>query len=148
MNNKTQAFFAVLTVLIILISCSNDDDNNPQTCNNQGLAYELNANGTIILAPEANLTTDLFPNQSTGVVEIFGNDSNGDFIVFTTDVITLNAMGTGDLIIGGMPNDTVNVTCIATDNVVGGLMRFELSGNYNNAPIDGEYCVTIDSVNP
>lgn len=136
-----------------LFSCNNDDDNNLQTCNNQGLLYTLGSSANIF-ALEADLATDLFPNntivnnQSVPSVEIYGNDSNGDFVVFTTDVLTINATGTGDLIIGNGLTEMINVTCLATDNVVGGLMRFQLSGTYNSNVISGEYCVTIDSVNP
>lgn len=148
-------FLIAILAVTIFFNCNNDDDNNPETCNNQGLYYTL-GNSPQITAPEINLTTDLFPNntidpisnQPIPAVEIYGNDSNGDFVVFVTEVLTLNATGDADLIIGNGASETVSVTCLATDNVVGGLMRFTLSGMYNNQSISGEYCVTIDSVNP
>lgn len=148
-------FLIAILAVTFFFNCNNDDDNNPETCNNQGLYYTL-GNSSQITAPEINLTTDLFPNntidpisnQPIPAVEIYGNDSNGDFVVFVTEVLTLNASGDADLIIGNGASETVSVTCLATDNVVGGLMRFALSGMYNNQSISGEYCVTIDSVNP
>jgi len=151
---KIKNLFVIILYITTLHSCNNDDDNNPQTCNNQGLYYTLGSNS--VSAPETDLTTDLFPNNSIDplsnqpipAVEIYGNDSNGDFVVFVTEVLNLNATGNADLIIGNNPTEVITVTCLATDNVVGGLMRYQISGTYNNMTLNGEYCVTIDSVTP
>ena len=154
MNKSIFKLVLLFSITLISTSCNNDDDNNPQTCTTQGLFYRLGSSN--LSALEADLTTDLFPNnsidpvtnQSVPAVEIFGNDSNGDFVVFVTEVLTVNATGTAELIIGNGNSETINVTCLVTDTVVGGAMRFEISGTYNSTALSGEYCVTIDSVNP
>ncbi len=143
---------------IIIYSCSKDNDDTlltpTSTCNYSGLSYQLN--NTSILAPEVNLQTEIFPNNSIDpvtnqpvpAVEIYGNDANGDFIVFVTEVLTINSSGFADFSIGSGATEQINVTCIANDNVVGGNMRFQISGTYNNQPLTGEYCVIIDAINP
>ena len=81
-------------------------------------------------------------------IEISGGDSNGDFIVFVTEVVTLNASGTAELIIGSGPNEMINVICLASDTTIGGTMRYGFSRTYNGQSISGEFCVTVDSNNP
>ena len=145
----------LLLFLFTIISFSCDDEETPSNiCTYAGLSYQLN--NTVILAPEANLQTEIFPNNSFDVttnqpipaVEIYGYDANGDFIVFTTEVLTVNASGTADLIIGSGINQIINVTCLANDNIVGGNMRYQISGIYNNQNLSGEYCVIIDAIIP
>lgn len=156
MKNIILVFIAISA--IIFYSCSKDkDDELPTptpTCNYSGLSYQLN--NTTILAPEVNLQTEIFPNNSFDpitnqpipAVEIYGNDANGDFIVFVTEVLTVNATGTAELSIGSGTNQIINVTCLANDNTVGGNMRYQISGIYNNQNLSGEYCVIIDAINP
>lgn len=143
---------------IIFYSCDKDNDDElptpTPTCNYSGLSYQLN--NTSILAPEVNLQTEIYPNntidpitnQPIPAVEIYGNDANGDFIVFSTEVLTVNATGTAELSIGSGTNQIINVTCLANDNVVGGNMRYQISGTYNSQALSGEYCVIIDAINP
>lgn len=141
---------------IIFYTCDNDDDASTpiSKCNYSGLSYDLN--NTTILAPETNLQTEIFPNNSIDpntnlpipAVEIYGNDANGDFIVFVTEVVTVGSSGSADFSIGSGSNETINVTCLANDNTVGGNMRYQISGTYNSQPLTGEYCVIIDAINP
>lgn len=154
---KILIFIAVISSIIIY-SCDKDHDDDTSsptpTCNYSGLSYQLN--NTSILAPEVNLQTEIFPNNSFDpitnqpipAVEIYGNDANGDFIVFVTEVLTVNATGTAELSIGSGTNQIINVTCLANDNVVGGNMRYQISGTYSSQPLSGEYCVIIDAINP
>lgn len=153
---KKTILFLIILYIGTVFSCDkdNDDENPVPTCNYSGLSYQLN--NTSILAPEANLQTEIYPNNSIDAVtnqavpsvEIYGNDANSDFIVFTTEVLTINTNGAAELSIGSGSNQIINVTCLANDNSVGGNMRYQLSGIYNNQNISGEYCVIIDAINP
>lgn len=150
---KTIKFILSAILVTFMLSCNNDDDNNPMTCSTQGLFYTLGSSAQIT-ATDASLSADYFPNntivnnQPVPAIEISGSDSNGDFIVFVTEVVTLNASGTAELIIGSGPNEMINVICLASATTVGGTMRYGFSGTYNGQSISGEFCVTVDSVNP
>lgn len=150
---KQCKFLLILVLMTTAFSSCNNDDANLETCNNYGLSYTL-GNSAAVLASDIDLKTELFPNntivngQSVPSIEIYGYDANNDFIVFTTEVLILNASGIANLSIGSANNEIINVTCLATDNTVGGVLRFQFSGTYNNNSIQGEFCVIIDSVKP
>jgi len=60
---RTLKTLLILILAITFFNCSNDDDiNNPPVnangCNYQGLTFEDNANNTMTLIPESDLTTD------------------------------------------------------------------------------------------
>jgi hypothetical protein len=130
----------LLILTIAISSCTNnDDDGITTTCTTQGLFYDLGTNPQVF-EPEVNLTTDFFITSSNGAeVEIYGSN-----VVFVTTTVNLNQTGTGTLLIGNGPTETINVTCLATGTAVGDVMRFVFNGTYNGDPITGEYCVTID----
>ncbi|RAJ11874.1 hypothetical protein [Olleya aquimaris] len=139
LNLLKTVFFII--IISFLSSCNNDDDGVLTTCTTQGLFYDLGVNPQVFI-PEANLTTDFFVTSSNGPeVEIYGSG-----IVFVTTTVNLNQTGNGTLIIGNGPNETVNVSCVATGSMVGDTMRFVFNGVYNGDPITGEFCVTIDVV--
>ncbi|ADV51252.1 hypothetical protein I2486_19765 [Cellulophaga sp. E16_2] len=140
-------FFLVMTVAFCFLSCDNDDGNatNESQCNYEGLSYYDVDNDDETLIPESNLTTTYYPNNSgPGIpaVEIYKTDDVS--MVFTTDVVTLNATGTGDLTINNGQTTTVNVICQRAGTAVGEEFRYDitLSG------FEVEFCVVIDGVNP
>ncbi len=146
----------IKTVLLIILtatlffSCDNDDGNAPNEsqCDYQGLSYVDTSDNTQILIPEANLNTQFFPNASNGPfglpgVEIAGTAPNGDFIFFTTDAITVGAIGTvGEYSVNGVIQNGPIVTCQRAGNTVGEEFRYDLS----YGTIESEFCVIIDEV--
>lgn len=134
---------------LLFCSCDNDDGNatNQNACNYQGLSYVDSSNNNQTLIPEADLTTDFFPNNGgPGIpaVEIFNSGSSTGFSFFTTSAVTLNATGAGTIGIGGT-NYACVVTCQLAGTNVGDDFRFDISiPNVGEA----EFCVIIDSVNP
>ena len=140
LNTLKTIFLLVIT--IAFSSCTNnDDDGTTLTCTTQGMFYDLGTNPQVFI-PEANLTTDFYITSSNGPeVEIYGAG-----IVFVTTTVNQNQTGTGTLIIGSGPNETINVTCLVTGTTVGDVMRFLFNGTYNGNQITGEFCVTIDVV--
>lgn len=146
---KTHLRFMLL-VLLISYSCNNDDDNNIQTCTQQGWAYSLD-NTSLNTIDETVLNTDYFHHYlgpGTGPAVEIWKVSGLNKVVFLTTVITAGATGQGDLSINGNPIETVDVTCVVGGSTVGSLMRFTVSGTYNNQMIEGEFCVVIDDVIP
>ncbi|WP_291869868.1 hypothetical protein [Maribacter sp.] len=137
----------VLTIALSFLSCDNDDNNatNASACNYEGLSYLDTSNNDQTLIPEASLTTGYYPNNGgIGVpaVEIYKTDDIS--MVFTTNVVTLNGTGTGDLIINNGQNITVNVTCQRAGTAVGEEFRYDVTAS----GIEVEFCVVIDEVNP
>lgn len=149
---RTLKTLLILILAITFFNCSNDDDiNNPPVnangCNYQGLTFEDNANNTMTLIPESDLTTDFFPNNNgpgIAAVEIFQSSGTGS-MVFVTDVVTLNAAGTGTLMLNGT-SYIVNVVCQIAGTTVGGEFRFDIVEPTLN--IEAEFCVIIDAVIP
>lgn len=145
---KTIFKLAIIVFGTIMISCDNDDGNaaNQNLCVYEGLTYYDTSNqNTQTLIPETNLTTDFFPNNGgVGVpaVEIYKSDDIS--MVFTTNVVTLNASGIGDLIINNGPSIQVNVTCQRAGTQIGDEMRFDITAS----GVEAEFCVTIDDVTP
>ncbi|MCT4630978.1 hypothetical protein [Winogradskyella sp.] len=140
----------LLLVLLITVSfsCDNDDGNAPNenVCTYEGLTFEDPNNNTNILIPEADLQTEYFPNNGgPGIpaVEIYETSNPGN-LWFLTDVVTLNATGTGTIGIGGT-NYPCTVICQRAGTQVGEEMRFDVVFNGGN---EAEFCVVIDSVNP
>lgn len=139
---KTLKTILLLVITVAISSCTNnDDDGITMTCTTQGFFYTIGTNAQVF-EPEANLTTEFLMTSSNGPeVEIYGSA-----VVFVTTTVNLNQTGTGIMTIGNGPTETVAVTCLATDTVVGGTMRFAFNGTYGGNPISGEFCVIIDQV--
>lgn len=147
LKNTVTALFIIVT-LFASYSCDGDDEDSPnyEECNYQGLAYQDTVNNIGIFAEETNLSTELFLNgTTTGVpdLEIYGNATTGEFTVFTTSHVTLNASGGSSIIIAGTTYP-ITVTCLRAGTSVGDEFRFNITGN----GINGEYCVVIDTVIP
>ncbi len=147
----------VIFLAIITFSCDNDDPSTPapnaNVCNYAGLTYVDNANNTNIAIPEADLTTDFFPNNSgTGIpaVEIWGTAPTGEFVVFVTDAVTngatevLTTSSVGHILVNGT-NLYGTVTCQRGGTAVGDEFRFDVALASGG---ELEYCVVIDSVTP
>lgn len=137
-----------LIVVVTFFNCSNDDDiNNPavnvSACTYAGFTFLDTGNNTQTLIPESDLTTDFFPN-SLGLgmpqIEIF-QTSGPSNMVFVTDVVTLNATGTGILQIN-TDVYTVNVVCQRAGTAVGDEFRFDVTA----AGLEVEFCVVTDGV--
>ncbi|MCF6168938.1 hypothetical protein [Lutibacter sp.] len=143
-----KTIFKIATILVITISLfSCDNDNNPSPndtqCNYQGLTFLDTSNNTQTLIPEADLTTDFFPNNGgPGIpaVEIYGGNP---FVVFTTNAVTVGATENINIIINGTTYP-VTVTCQRAGTQVGEEFRYDVTANN----VEAEYCVVIDSVNP
>lgn len=145
---KVIQYFLALLVMIVFFSCNNDDGNAPNknVCNYEGLTFEDPMDNTQTLLPESDLQTEYFPNNGgPGVpaVEIYETNNPGN-IWFLTDVVALNATGTGTIGINGNTY-TCTVTCQRAGTQIGDEMRFDvvLQGGE-----EAEFCVVIDSVNP
>lgn len=94
-----------LFTLLSVLSCNKDDDDpiNEDQCTYEGLTFLDNSNNIQTLIPEAQLQTDFFPNNGgVGVpaVEIYESTNPGN-IFFFTDIVTLNATGSGTITING-----------------------------------------------
>jgi len=144
---KTYIKHAILLFSFILFSCDNDDSNasNQNICVYDGLTYLDTNQSNQTLIPISNLTTDYFPNNGgLGIpgIEIYKTDDIS--MVFTTDVVTLNATGFGSLIINNSPAVTVNVVCQRAGTQVGDEFRFDLTAS----GLEAEFCVVIDAINP
>jgi len=141
---------AVLFLAITLFSCDNDDSNNPapntNQCNYQGLTFDDNANNVHTLIPEADLTTDFFPNNygpGQPAVEIYKTADGGNQNIVTS-AVTLNAVDTNAILtVNGTPY-TVTVTCQRAGSAVGDELRLDVTAS----GVEAEYCVVIDSVIP
>lgn len=140
----------LLLVLLVTLSfsCDNDDGNAPNenVCTYEGLTFEDMNNNTQTLISETDLQTEYFPNNGgPGIpaVEIYETNNPGN-IWFLTDVVILNATGTGTMGIGGNAY-TCTVTCQRTGTQVGDEMRFDVVLQNGD---EAEFCVVIDSVNP
>ena len=137
----------LLILSIFIISCDNDDSNasNQNICVYDGLTYLDNNQTNEVLIPSTNLTTEYYPNSNgPGIpaIEIYKTDDIS--MVFTTNIVTLNATGVGSLIINNGPPVTVNVACQRAGTQVGDEFRFDLTAS----GLEAEFCVTIDAVNP
>ncbi len=140
----------VILTITLFASCDNDDGNDPNEnqCDYQGLTFVDTSDNTQILIPEASLNTQFFPNASNGPfgvsgVEIAGTAPNGDFIFFTTDAITVGAIGTvGEYYVNSILQNGPVVTCQRAGTTVGEEFRYDLS--YGS--IESEFCVIIDEV--
>ena len=142
-----RTFLYLLTILFIFsfYNCDNDDGNAPNQniCNYEGLTYLDGSTQTLL--PETILATEYYPNNGgpgIAAIEIYKTDDIS--MVFTTSVVTLNATGTGTIIINNGPSTTVNVTCQRAGTQVGDEFRFDLT----KSGLEAEFCVIIDSVNP
>ena len=140
--------FLIIVTATLFFSCDNDSSSSPNDtqCNFDGLTFLDTSSNVQTLIAETLLTTDFFPNNGgAGIpgVEIFGTATTGEFVVFVTDVVTLNATGPGSISVNGT-NYPVTVTCQRAGTAVGDEFRFDLVGSGAEA----EYCVVIDSVNP
>jgi len=135
----------VLTILFIGSGCDNEADPSPNDnqCNYEGLTFLDTNDNTQTLIPEADLTTELFPNNGgTGIpaVEIYGGSP---FVVFTTNAVTVGATESINLIVNGT-NYPVTVTCQRAGTAIGDEFRFDVVASN----VEAEYCVIIDSVTP
>lgn len=138
------------TVVIVFISfaifsCDNDSSPSPNDtqCNYQGLTFLDTSNNTQTLIPEADLTTELFPNNGgagIAAVEIYGGTP---FVIFTTSAVTVGATENINLIVNGT-NYPVTVTCQRAGTTVGDEFRYDVTANN----VEAEYCVIIDAVIP
>lgn len=143
----TLKFLFLLTFMLILFNCDNDDNTAPNlnVCNYQGLT--ANISGTQTLIPEANLTTDYFPNNDgpgMAAVEVFDNTNPGDTFVVTR-ALTVGAVDNNPEIRIGNIDYTGVVTCQRTGAVVGEELRFDIVLSNGE---EAELCVLIDSVTP
>ncbi|GAK98700.1 hypothetical protein JCM19314_2731 [Nonlabens ulvanivorans] len=85
---------------ILFLSCDNDDGmaDNQNQCNYEGLTFDDGSTQTLI--PEAQLQTELFPNNGgpgVAAVEVYETSNPGN-IWLLTDAVTLNAVGPGTLV--------------------------------------------------
>ncbi|QJP33588.1 hypothetical protein F0365_03765 [Nonlabens sp. Ci31] len=132
---------------VLLFSCDNDDGmaDNQNLCTYQGLTFFDGTTQTLLA--EAQLQTELFPNNNgpgVAAVEVYETTNPGN-IYLTTGAVTLNAIGPGNLGINGT-NYPVTVTCQRAGTAVGDEFRFDIvtvSGGF-----EGELCVVIDAVVP
>jgi hypothetical protein len=132
-----------LITITLCVSCDNDSSPSPNdvACNYQGLTFLDTSNNTQTLLPEADLTTEYYPNSSNGPeVEIYGGTP---FVVFTTTAVTVGATESTSIIINGTTYP-ITVTCQRAGTLVGDEFRFDLTANN----VEAEYCVVIDTVNP
>ncbi|MGJ8683066.1 MAG: hypothetical protein ACSHWW_00485 [Nonlabens sp.] len=137
----------LLFMSIAFLSCDNDDGmaDNQNQCNYQGLTFFDGTTNTLL--PEAQLQTELFPNNGgpgVAAVEVYETTNPGN-IFLTTSAVTLNAVGPGTLGINGT-NYAVTVTCQRAGTAVGDEFRFDVvtvTGGF-----EGELCVVIDAVVP
>lgn len=128
-------------ICLAVSSCNNDDDMDPNTCNVQGFTFSYgNESGFI---PESDLTTELDPNGSPALMEIYGF-VGPDTVVFTAPY---NSDG-GDIIINGLPSETISASLDVSGTNVGDLIRYSLTGTYQGQPLTGEFCVVVDLVRP
>jgi hypothetical protein len=146
--------FLLIATLFIGVSCDNDSSPSPNDnqCNYQGLSYLDISNNTQILIPDADLNTQFFPNASNGPngspgIEIAGTASSGEFIFFSTNVISEGSTGTAlSFTIDGAeivnPPSSIIVTCQRAGTAVGDEVRYdiEISG------YEIEFCVKIDEI--
>ncbi|PQJ31539.1 hypothetical protein BST92_06190 [Nonlabens arenilitoris] len=136
----------LLFISLTMLSCDNDDGmaDNQSQCNYQGLTFDDGSTQTLI--PEAQLQTELFPNNGgpgVAAVEVY-ETSNPSNIWLLTEAVTLNAVGPGTLGINGT-NYTVTVTCQRAGTAVGDEFRFDV---VTTGGLEGELCVVIDAVIP
>jgi hypothetical protein len=137
----------LLLMSLFLYSCDNDDGmaDNQNQCNYEGLTFFDGSTQTLL--PEAQLQTELFPNNNgpgIAAVEVYETTNPGN-IFLTTGAVTLNATGSGTLGVNGT-NYAVTVTCQRAGTTVGDEFRFDVvtvSGGF-----EGELCVLIDAVIP
>lgn len=137
----------LIFLAIITFSCDNDADPSPNDnqCNYEGFTFLDTSNNIQTLIAEADLTTDFFPNNGgPGIpgIEIYETANPGN-MNFITDVVTLNASGSGTLQLNGT-NYAINVICQRAGTAVGDEFRFDLTSN----GVEAEFCVTIDNVTP
>jgi len=142
---KTLFKTTLLILSLTFFSCDNDNNPSPNDtqCNYEGLTFLDTSNSTQTLIPEANLTTDFFPNNGgpgIAAVEIYGGTP---FVVFTTNAVTVGASENINLLINGNTYP-VTVTCQRAGTLVGDEFRFDITANN----VEAEYYVVIDSVNP
>lgn len=136
----------LLFISLTMLSCDNDDGmaDNQSQCNYQGLTFDDGSTQTLI--PEAQLQTELFPNNGgpgVAAVEVYETSNPGN-IWLLTEAVTLNAVGPGTLGINGT-NYTVTVTCQRAGTAVGDEFRFDV---VTTGGLEGELCVVIDAVIP
>jgi len=139
----------IKTLVLILLtgtlfnSCDNDSSPSPNDaqCNYQGLTFLDTSDNTQTLIPEADLTTEFFPNSSNGPeIEIYGGTP---FVVFATTAVTVGATDNINLIVDGTSYAVV-VTCQRAGSAVGDEFRYDITaGN-----VEAEYCVVVDTVIP
>lgn len=144
---KTIFKLAMGIMAIMMMSCDNDNGNTPNqtVCTYEGLTYYDNNQNTQTLIPEANLTTEYFQNTNgTNIPEVEIYKTDDISMVFTTDVVTLNATGTGSLIINNDQAVNVTVTCQRSGSQVGDELRYDIT----HTGFEAEFCVTIDDVTP
>jgi len=149
-NTVTIVLF--LTAILFIGSSCGDDTPTPappeDPCNYQGLSYTLPSASYEYLIPEEDLNTQFFPNASNGPygnpgIEIAGTDTNGQFMFFTTNVITEDETGAVlSFTIDGVEVPGVTVTCTKAGALVGDEVRYVV--HKSGAVI--EFCVVIDEV--
>ncbi|MCF6168276.1 hypothetical protein [Lutibacter sp.] len=114
-----------------------------QSCDYQGLTFLDTSTNTQTLIPEADLTTDFFPNNGgpgVGAVEIYGGNP---FVIFTTNAVTAGATETINMTVNGTTYP-VTVNCVRAGTLVGEQFTYNITANN----VTAEYCVVIDSVTP
>ena len=151
LKNLLPIAFLFLSFLFIITSCDNDSSPSPNDnqCNYQGFSYLDTSNNTQILIPEANLNTQFFPNTNNGPygapgVEIAGTAPNGDFVFFSTNVITEGSSGTANefRINGEQIPGNIVVTCQRAGTAIGDEFRYDIQ----ISGYETEFCVIIDEV--
>lgn len=136
-----------LAFTLILFNCDNDDSTAPNTnvCSYQGLTALIGTTQTLI--PEANLTTDYFPNNDgpgMAAVEVYDNTNPGDTFVVTR-ALTVGAVDSNPEIRIGTVDYTGTVTCQRAGSAVGSELRLDIVLSSGE---EAELCVLIDSVTP
>ena len=148
LKNVLPIAFLFLSILFIGTSCDNDSTPTPNDnqCNYQGFTFVDPANNIYTAFQDSDLSTEFFPNNGgPGIpaIEIY-ETSNGGQNHFVTDVVTLNATGSGTVTINGI-DYPVTVTCQRAGTAVGDEFRFDIVGT---GGVEAEYCGVIDTVIP
>ncbi|MCF6308272.1 MAG: hypothetical protein L3J09_09970 [Flavobacteriaceae bacterium] len=149
---KNLLFISLTLSIFLFISISCDNDNDPSAnddqCEYAGFTYEDNNNNNQILISETNLNTQFFPNASNGPygapgVEIAGESSSGNFVLFVTNVINEGDTGIGYLmLVNDGQETTVNVICQRAGTAIGEEFRFDIT----DSGLETEFCVVIDEI--
>ena len=147
-KNILPTIILIVTILFIGSSCDNEDDPSPNDnqCTYQGLTFVDMTNNINTAIPESDLTAHFFTNGAgvgLGQIEINKTTEPSQYFL-STDIVTLNAVGSGVLRIAGT-DYPVTVTCQRAGTAVGDEFRFDIVGANGE---EAEFCGTIDIVTP